>query len=116
MDAILLIADNNVRRRRERRGFFSSNDFLVVAAPDGKSVLTRRASPGNYCIRLKVSAVDREDAWDLCRAALHYGGVEVHDCCFAFTTKERWLTALKALRFRFGPAYFEAVEPPRITP
>jgi hypothetical protein len=77
----------------------------------GKSVLTRHASPGNYWIRLKISPADREDAWDLCRVALQCGGVEGHDCCFAFATEERWLTALETLRFRFGPEYFEAIEP-----
>ena len=42
--------------------------------------------------------------------AVRYGGVEVHDCCFAFPNEERRLTALEALRFRFGPEYFEAVD------
>jgi hypothetical protein len=54
--------------------------------------------------------VGREDAWDLCRVALNYGGVEFDDCRFAFADKEQWLTALETLCFRFGPEYFEAVD------
>jgi hypothetical protein len=65
---------------------------------------------GNYRVRLKISSAAREDAWELCQVALRYGGVEVHDCCFAFADEEQWLTALEALRFRFGPEYFEPVD------
>jgi hypothetical protein len=68
------------------------------------------ARPATYGIRLKISPADREDAWDLCQLALDYGGVEVRACCFSFTNKERWLAALDALRFRFGPEYFEALD------
>ena len=75
-----------------------------------RGVLPPRAKARSYCIRLKVSPAAREDAWDLCRVAVQCGGVEVHDCCFAFPNEERWLSALEALRFRFGPEYFEAVE------
>ena len=64
----------------------------------------------SYCIRLKVSPAAREDAWDLCGVAVHYGGVEVDDCCFVFPNEESWLTALDVLRRRFGPEYFEAVD------
>ena len=39
MDAILLIADNDVRRRGELRRFFSGNGFLVAAAADGLGCL-----------------------------------------------------------------------------
>ncbi len=39
MDAILLIADNDMRRRGELRRFFSSNGFLVAAASDGLGCL-----------------------------------------------------------------------------
>ena len=73
-------------------------------------MLTRRAKARRYRIRLKISPAAREDAWELCRLALNYGGVEVHDCCFVFPNEERWLTAWEALRFRFGPEYFEAAE------
>ena len=66
--------------------------------------------PRNYWIRLNIAPAEREDAWDLCRVVLDYGGVEVCDCCFAFTSKERWLVALESLRFRFGPEYFEPVD------
>lgn len=73
------------------------------------AVLTSCSRAGRYCIRLKVSPAAREDAWELCRVAVQCGGVEVHDCCFTFANEERWLAALEALRFRFGPEYFEAV-------
>ena len=72
--------------------------------------LRRCPTAGKYWIRLRVAPKDREDAWDLCRAALHYGGVEVRDCCFAFASEEQWLTASEALRFRFGPEYLETVD------
>ena len=39
MDAILLIADNDVRRRGELRRFFSGSGFLVAAAADGLGCL-----------------------------------------------------------------------------
>ena len=39
MDAILLIADNNVRRRSELRHFFSSSGILVATAADGLECL-----------------------------------------------------------------------------
>ncbi len=58
---------------------------------------------GDCWIHLKISAVNREDAWDLCQAARAYGGVEVRDCCFAFANEEERVTALEALTFRFGP-------------
>ena len=57
-----------------------------------------------------VSPAAREDAWDLCRVAVQCGGVEVHDCCFTFANEERWLAASEALRFRFGPEYFEVID------
>lgn len=66
--------------------------------------------PGRYAIRLRVSPRAREDAWELCRIAVHYGGVEVQDCCFAFASEEQWLAALEALRFRFGPEYFQPLD------
>ena len=69
------------------------------------------AKPRNYRIHLRISPADREDAWELCRVALHYGGVEVSDCCFAFANAERWRMASEALRLQFGPEYFDAVEP-----
>ena len=77
----------------------------VATSPSAAS-----ARPVTYGIRLKISPADREDAWDLCQLALHYGGVEVRACYFSFTSQERWLTALEALRFRFGPEYFEALD------
>ena len=82
----------------------------MIASTIARNVLARRLNPGGYCIRLKISPAAREDAWEICRVAFNYGGVEVHDCCFAFPNEERWLSALEALRFRFGPEYFEAVE------
>ena len=39
MDAILLIADNDVRRRGELRRFFSDSGFLVAAASNGLECL-----------------------------------------------------------------------------
>ena len=75
-----------------------------------REVLTPRAKARRYRIRLKISPAAREDAWEICRVALNYGGVEVRDCCFAFSNEERWLSALEALRLRFGPEYFEAID------
>ena len=83
----------------------------MIASTIARNVLAWRANPGGYCIRLKISPAAREDAWELFRVALHYGGVEVCDCCFAFANEEQYLTALETLRLRFGPEYFEAVEP-----
>jgi len=65
---------------------------------------------GKYRIRLKVLAADREDAWDLCRLVRHYGAVEVCDCCFVFANEAQRSAASEALRFRFGPEYFEEVD------
>ena len=81
---------------------------LIIAAANGHSP----AAPSRfYGIHLKISPAAREDAWDLCRVLLRYGGMEVSDCCFAFLNEERWSAALEALRFQFGPEYFEAVDP-----
>lgn len=82
----------------------------MIASTVERDALTSRSRVGRYCIHLKVSQTAREDAWDLCRAAVHYGGIEVHNCCFAFPNEERWLSALEALRFRFGAEYFDAVD------
>jgi CheY-like chemotaxis protein len=41
MDAILLIADDNVRRRGELRRFFWDSGFLVAAAEHGLECLTK---------------------------------------------------------------------------
>jgi hypothetical protein len=79
----------------------------MIVSTVASNALTPRAKTSSYCIRLKVSPAAREDAWDLCGVAVHYGGVEVHECCFAFPDEERWLIALEVLRFRFGPEYFE---------
>jgi len=83
----------------------------MIASTVERDTLTSRLRMGRYCIRLKIFSAAREDAWELCRVAVNYGGVEVHNCCFAFPSEERWLTALEVLRFRFGPEYFEAVDP-----
>jgi hypothetical protein len=82
----------------------------MIAANVGSDMLGRSARPGNYCVHLKVSPADREDAWDLCRVAVRYGGVEIHDGCFVFATEERWLAALDAIRFRFGPEYIDYIK------
>jgi hypothetical protein len=82
----------------------------MILSRVAREVLPPRAKARRYRIRLKISPAAREDAWEICRVAFNYGGVEVHDCCFAFPNEERWLSALEALRFRFGPEYFEAVE------
>jgi hypothetical protein len=82
----------------------------MIASTVERDVPASRSRLGRYCIRLKVSPAAREDSWELFRVAVHYGGVEVHDCCFAFPSEERWLTALEVLRFRFGPEYFEPVD------
>ena len=82
----------------------------MIASTVERDALASRSRMGRYCIHLKVSQAAREDAWDLCRVAVHYGGIEVHNCCFAFPNEERWLSALEALRFRFGAEYFDAVD------
>ena len=82
----------------------------MIASRVAPDVLMPRANARRYCIRLKISSAAREDAWEICRIAVHYGGVEMQDCCFTFPDEECWLTALEALRFRFGPEYFEAVD------
>ena len=82
----------------------------MIASKVGKDSLSLRSKAGSYWIHLKISPAAREDAWDLCRVAIYYGGVEVCDCRFAFASEEQWRTALEALRFRFGPEYFEAVD------
>ena len=81
----------------------------MIALPKGKKAPALPLNPRTYRIYLKISSADREDAWELCRVALRYGGVEVSDCCFAFVNKERWLSAMESLRFQFGPEYFDAV-------
>ena len=83
----------------------------MIASTIATDMLMPRANARRYCIRLKISPAAREDAWEICRVAADYGGVEVQDCCFAFPDEERRLTALEALRFRFGPEHFQAVDP-----
>ena len=83
----------------------------MIASTIATDMLMPRANARRYCIRLKISPAAREDAWEICRVAADYGGVEVQDCCFAFPDEERRLTALEALQFRFGPEYFQAVDP-----
>ena len=82
----------------------------MISSTNQRDALRRSSKVRKYWIRLRISPAAREDAWDLCGVAVHYGGVEVRDCCFAFPNEERWLTALEVLRFRFGPEYFEAVD------
>jgi hypothetical protein len=82
----------------------------MIATTVGPGALISRSRTGRFCICLTVGPTAREDAWEMCRVAAHYGGMEVRDCCFAFQTEERWLAALEALRVRFGPEYFEGVE------
>ena len=82
----------------------------MILSRVAREVLPPRAKARRYRIRLKISPAAREDAWEICRVALNYG-VEVQDCCFAFANEEQYLNALETLRLRFGPEYFEAVEP-----
>ena len=82
----------------------------MIASTVERDAIASRSRVGRYCIHLKVSPAAREDAWELCRVAADYGGVEVQDCCFAFPNEERWLTALEAIRFRFGSEYCEAID------
>ena len=85
----------------------------MIVATD---LLTPRARARRYCVRLKISPAAREDALEMCRVAVHHGGVEVRGCCFAFPNEERWLSALEAFYFRFGPDYFEAVDAAETNP
>ena len=82
----------------------------MIALPVGKNMPASSWKPRSYCIHLKISPANREDAWELFRVVLHYGGVEVSGCCFAFVNAEQRLMALESLRFQFGPEYFEAVD------
>jgi hypothetical protein len=82
----------------------------MVAMPVRSQWPVSASQPRNYCIHLKISPLNREDAWELCRVLLHYGGVEVSDCCFAFANQERWLMAVESLRWQFGPEYFQALD------
>jgi hypothetical protein len=74
--------------------------------PDEESSLAYH----EFCIQLKVSPAEREDAWDICGTMQRLGGVEVRDCCFAFATEQRRQMALESLRRQFGPRYFEALD------
>ena len=56
----------------------------------------------------------REDAWEMCRAAVVYGGVEVRDCCFVFSSEQRRAPRREALQSQFGPEYFAVVDLPRM--
>jgi hypothetical protein len=82
----------------------------MIASIIATDMLMPRANARRYCIRLKISSAAREDAWEICRIATQYGGVEIQNCCFAFPDEERRLTALEVLQFRFGPDYFEVVD------
>jgi hypothetical protein len=82
----------------------------MTASTFGNRSRTSASQPQDYWIRLKIAPEDREDAWDMCRVALNYGGIEVGDCCFAFADKEQWLTTLETLRFRFGPEYLDPID------
>jgi hypothetical protein len=82
----------------------------MIALKVARDTSTPRARAPRYCIRLNIPPTAREDTWELCRLAARYGGVEAQDCLFAFPSEERQLSALEALGFRFGLAYFETVE------
>ena len=82
----------------------------MISMTNRRELRTPRLGAGRHCIRLKISPADREDAWELCRVMLQYGGVEVSDCCFTFANRERWLMAVESLHWQFGPEYFEAVD------
>ena len=81
----------------------------MIASPVRSKSPVSFLMPCNYCIHLKVSPAEREDAWELYLVVLRYGGVEVSECCFAFANEQRWLTALESLRCQFGSEYFEVV-------
>jgi len=87
----------------------------MIAVPTKKGVSVSSLKTRNYRIHLKIAPGDREDAWELCRVVSHYGGVEVSDGCFAFTSEERWLMASESLRVQFGPEYFVALDAARST-
>jgi FixJ family two-component response regulator len=56
MDAILLIADNDVRRRGELRRFFSNSGFLVAAASNGLECVAELVAmePDSLVIELDI--------------------------------------------------------------
>ena len=64
--------------------------------------------PRDFCIQLKITPENREDAWEVCGVVERFGGVEVAEGCYAFGTEQRWLMAVEVLRAQFGPTYFEA--------
>jgi hypothetical protein len=82
----------------------------MTTTTERKHVGALRPSASRCWIRLKISPAAREDAWELCHAVAAYGGVEVHDCCFAFPTLQRRRIAMELLRQQFGPRYFEPVD------
>lgn len=83
-------------------GAFENDPWLTAAFTEDR--------PYKYCIHLKISPADREDAWELCRVILQYGGEETCECTFVFVDKERWLAAIDTVRFGFGAEYFEAAD------
>ena len=91
-------------------------EHLTNGATIARDAPLRHAKQRKYCIRLKRAQADREDAWDLCQVVVHYGGVEIYDGCFAFASEERWLATLEVIRSRFGPKYFEPINPEEQSP
>ena len=57
----------------------------------------------DYCIQLRITPENREDAWDVCGVVERFGGVEVAEGCFAFSTEQRWLMAVEAGAAEFWP-------------
>jgi hypothetical protein len=86
----------------------------MIATTNRKDLRALRPSAGRYGIRLRISPAAREDAWELCRAAVVYGGVEVRDCYFVFSSEQRRRSAQEALQLQFGPEYFEVLDLPRM--
>ena len=76
----------------------------MLSASDMPPELTQ---PCDRSILLKVLPIHREDAWELCRVARNYGGVEVRDCWFKYTNEDAWQAALEAIHLRYGPEYVD---------
>ena len=58
-----------------------------------------------FCLRFKEPIDNVDDAWELCLAMNHRGGVEIGNGCYAFADEDQRVTAIEYLRERFGTSY-----------
>jgi hypothetical protein len=65
--------------------------------------------PRRFCLRLRITPSNWDDAWEVYGVVERFGGVEASEGCFAFDAEERLLAAMEVLRRQVGAKYFEAV-------